>query len=145
MAPQTVRILLGDTRPESRAALEPLCEEQGWQLLAVESSFQVLRMIRDTSEIGLVLINPALPGSGVSGRDVARTIKASAQYGALPVMFVLHEGETAPEGLSVNGVLEIDRSGPARLLATMRGAMGIGAGDEHRGSQELQSHDVLRS
>ena len=74
-----VRIILGDTRPESRGVLQPLCDEQGWQLLAVESSFQVLRMLRDTSEIGLVLINPALPGSGVSGRDVARTIKASAQ------------------------------------------------------------------
>ncbi|PYM06960.1 MAG: hypothetical protein DMD82_07035 [Candidatus Rokuibacteriota bacterium] len=126
-----VRIILGDTRPESRGVLQPLCDEQGWQLLAVESSFQVLRMLRDTSEIGLVLINPALPGSGVSGRDVARTIKASAQYGALPVMFVLYAGDTAPEGLSVNGVLEIDRSSPGRLLETMRTVMGIGAGDEH--------------
>src|SRR5713226_8666859 len=126
-----VRILLGDTRPESRGVLQPLCDEQGWQLLAVESSFQVLRMIRDSSEIGLVLINPALPGSGVSGRDVARTIKASSQYGALPVMFVLHASDTAPEGLSVNGVLEIGRSSPGHLLETMRTVMGIGAGAEH--------------
>src|SRR2546422_5657872 len=126
-----IRIILGDTQPESRGVLEALCEEQGWQLLAVESSFQVLRMIRDTAEIGVVLINPALPGSGVSGRDVARTIKASAQYGALPVMFVLYAGDTAPEGLSVNGVLEIGRSSPGRLLESMRTVMGVGAGDEH--------------
>src|SRR3989442_1790347 len=39
--------------------------------------------------------------------------------------------DTAPEGLSVNGVLEIDRSSPGRLLETMRTVMGIGAGDEH--------------
>ncbi|MBI3628681.1 MAG: response regulator, partial [Candidatus Rokubacteria bacterium] len=124
----TVRVLLGDTNPESRAALEPLCAEQGWELLVVESSFQILRMIRDTSEIALVMINPALPGSGVSGKDVARTIKTSSQFSALPVLFVLHEGQAMPEGCAVNGAIEIDRSGPARLLAAMRETMGL-AGD----------------
>jgi CheY-like chemotaxis protein len=127
----TVRVLLGDTNPESRAVLEPLCAEQGWELLAVESSFQILRMIRDTSEIALVVVNPALPGSGVSGKDVARTIKTSSQFSALPVLFVLHEGQAMPEGCAVNGAIEIDRSGPARLLAAMREAMGLaGDGDE---------------
>jgi DNA-binding response OmpR family regulator len=124
----TVRVLLGDTNPESRAALEPLCAEQGWELLVVESSFQILRMIRDTSEIALVMVNPALPGSGVSGKDVARTIKTSSQFSALPVLFVLHEGQAMPEGCAVNGAIEIDRSGPARLLAAMRETMGL-AGD----------------
>ncbi len=128
MTDRTVRVLLGDTDPASRAVLEPLCQEQGWELLVVESSFQILRMVRDTSDIALVLVNPALPGSGVSGRDVARTLKSSSQFGSIPVMFVLHPGQAAPEGVPFTGAIEIDRSGPARVLSAMREAMGEGSG-----------------
>jgi CheY-like chemotaxis protein len=131
MTDHRVRILLGDTNPASHAILGPICEQQGWELLVAESSFQILRMIRDASDIGLVMVNPALPGSGVSGKDVARTLKGSSQFGALPVMFVLHEGQTMPEGCAVNGAIEVDRSEPARLLAAMRDAIGIGGDGEH--------------
>lgn len=123
MTDQTPRVLLGDSRPASRALFESLCGEQGWHLLAVESSFQVLRMVRDTSDVALVLLDPALPGSGVSGRDVAKTLKASSQFGALPVLFVLHQGEPVPEGAAVNGSIRIDAA-PAAVLAAMREAMG---------------------
>lgn len=123
MTDQTAHVLLGDSRPASRALFESLCAEQGWHLLAVESSFQVLRMVRDTSDIALVLLDPALPGSGVSGRDVAKTLKASSQFGALPVLFVLHRGEPVPEGAAVNGSIRIDTA-PAAVLAAMREAMG---------------------
>src|SRR3972149_1628775 len=61
------RLLLADTTPDSRAILEPLVKNEGWELLCVESSFQVLRTVRD-AHVDLVLINPDLPGSGGTGR-----------------------------------------------------------------------------
>jgi DNA-binding response OmpR family regulator len=119
-------IVLGDAAASARAALEPVCRELGWELVVVESSFQVLRMIRDRADIALVAISPDLPGAGVSGRDVARTIKVNSQYQSIPVVFVLHTGEAPPEGHPVDGVIEIDRWEPARLAAALRAAM---AGD----------------
>ena len=127
MADKALRILLGDTHPDTRTVLEVICREQGWEFTAVESSFQILRMLRDASDIALVMVDPELPGSGISGKEVAKTIKTSGQFGALPVVFVLHEGVAAPEGIAVNGTIQIATAGPARVLAAMREAMGVAA------------------
>src|SRR5229473_6498663 len=127
MADKAPRILLGDTHPDTRTVLEVICREQGWEFTAVESSFQILRMLRDASDIALVMVDPELPGSGISGKEVAKTIKTSGQFGALPVVFVLHEGVAAPEGIAVNGTIQIATAGPARVLAAMREAMGVAA------------------
>src|SRR5207244_215460 len=127
MADKVPRILLGDTHPDTRTVLEVICREQGWEFTAVESSFQILRMLRDASDIALVMVDPELPGSGISGKEVAKTIKTSGQFGAIPVVFVLHEGVAAPEGIAVNGTVQIATAGPARVLAAMREAMGVAA------------------
>ena len=124
MANPTIRILLGDTHPEGRAMLTTICQEQGWELTAVESSFQILRMLRDATDIALVMVDPELPGSGISGKEVAKTIKTSGQFGSLPVVFVLRPGVPAPDGVPVNGVIEITTASPTHILAAMRGAMG---------------------
>ena len=62
------------------AVLEAICQEQGWKLTVVESSFQILRLLRDGSDISLVIVDASLPGLGIAGRDVARTIKTTAQF-----------------------------------------------------------------
>ncbi len=120
MPDQALRILLGDTHPESRAVLEAICQEQAWRFTAVESSSQVLQILRDESDISLVMIDPTLAGPD---QDVARAIKTSAHFGSVPVMFVLHEGVGAPTGIPVDGTIEIDHAGPARVLAAMREAI----------------------
>ena len=118
------RLLLADTTPASRALLEPLVTNEGWVMLSVESSFQVLRTVRDAS-VDIVLINPDLPGSGVTGADVAKTLKGATQFRHLPVFFLLHGERPAPTGIPVDGSIEVDRWEPARVLHTIKQALGL--------------------
>lgn len=117
------RLLLADTTPASRAILEPILQDEGWEMLSVESSFQVLRSVRDAN-VDLILIDPDLPGSGVSGADVAKTLKGSTQFRHVPVLFLLHGGRQAPAGIAVEGSIELDRWGSARILSTIKQALG---------------------
>lgn len=118
------RLLLADTTPASRTVLEPLVRDEGWEILSVESSFQVLRTVRDAS-VDLVLINPDLPGSGVTGADVAKTLKGATQFRHLPVLFLLHSGRSAPPGIPVDGSIDLDRWGSARIFHTIKQALGL--------------------
>ena len=126
------RLLLADTTPDSRAVLEPLIKSEGWEMLSVESSFQVLRTVRDAN-VDLVLINPDLPGSGVTGADVAKTLKGATQFRHLPVLFLLRGERAAPPGIPADGSIVVDRWGSARILHTLKQALGLaeaGAGEE---------------
>ena len=118
------RLLLADTTPDGRAILEPLVKNEGWELLSVESSFQVLRTVRD-SNVDLVLINPDLPGTGVSGADVAKTLKSATQFRHLPVLFLLRGDRAAPVGIPADGSILLDRWGPARILHALKEALGL--------------------
>jgi CheY-like chemotaxis protein len=118
------RVLLADTTPDNRAVLEPLIKSEGWELLSVESSFQVLRTVRDAN-VDLVLINPDLPGSGVTGADVAKTLKGATQFRHLPVLFLLHGERAAPPGIPADGSIVVDRWAPARIVQTLRQALGL--------------------
>ena len=118
------RLLLADTTPDSRAILEPLVKNEGWELLCVESSFQVLRTVRD-AHVDLVLINPDLPGSGVTGTDVAKTLKSATQFRHLPVLFLLRGDRAAPVGIPADGSVLLDRWGPARILHALKEALGL--------------------
>src|SRR3990172_2016386 len=116
------RLLLADTTPDSRAILEPLVKNEGGELLCVESSFQVLRTVRD-AHVDLVLINPDLPGSGVTGADVAKTLKSATQFRHLPVLFLLRGDRAAPVGIPADGSVLLDRWGPARILHALKQAL----------------------
>ena len=118
------RLLLADTTPDGRAILEPLVKNEGWELLSVESSFQVLRTVRDAN-VDLVLINPDLPGSGVTGADVAKTLKSATQFRHLPVLFLLRGDRAAPVGIPADGSIVLDRWGPARILHALKEALGL--------------------
>ena len=118
------RLLLADTTPASRTLLEPLIRDEGWELLAVESSFQVLRTVRDAN-VDIVLINPDLPGSGVTGADVAKTLKGATQFRHLPVLFLLHGDRAVPRDVPVDGSIEIDHWGAARIFHTIKQALGL--------------------
>ena len=124
MAESPRRLLLADTMPDSRAILEPLVKNEGWELLSVESSFQVLRTVRD-AHVDLVLINPDLPGTGVSGADVAKTLKSATQFRHLPVLFLLRGDRAAPTGIPADGSILLDRWGPARILHALKEALGL--------------------
>lgn len=118
------RLLLADTTPDSRAILEPLVKKERWELLSVESSFQVLRTVRDAN-VDLVLINPDLPGSGVTGADVAKTLKSATQFRHLPVLFLLRGDRAAPVGIPADGSIVLDRWGPGRIVHALKEALGL--------------------
>ena len=137
MPDQAHQILLGDTHPESRVVLKAICQEQGWRFTAVESSPEVLQVLRDEPGISLVMVDPTLPGPG---RDVVHAIKTSAQLSSMPVMFVLHEDVQAPTGIQVDGSIEIDHAGPARVLAAMREAISGAASARPADARHVEEH-----
>jgi len=77
-------VLIADGTPASRMRLEPPLRRAGWNVVTVASSFEVLRAVRD-HDVGILLIDPELPGAGVSGVDVVRTLKSAARFRQLPV------------------------------------------------------------
>ena len=90
------RVLIADGAPASLAQLEAPLRRAGWNVLAVGSSFEVLRAVRDHDDVSVVLIDPDLPGAGVSGVDVVRTLKAAPRFRQVPVFFLLRNGQSAP-------------------------------------------------
>ncbi len=117
------RVLIADGTPASRAQLEAPLRQAGWTVLTVGSSFEVLRAMRDHDDVSVVLIDPDLPGAGVSGVDVVRTLKAAPRFRQVPVFFLLRDGQSAPADVPVDGALELDRlNGPA-LLDAIRTAL----------------------
>jgi CheY-like chemotaxis protein len=118
------RLLLADATEASRATLASLAREDGWEIVAVDSGLQVLRALR-AAKVDLVLIDPDLPGTGVTGADVARTLKGATEFRHLPVLFLLHGDRTVPADIPVDGAIALDGSDPARVLATIRQTIGL--------------------
>jgi DNA-binding response OmpR family regulator len=83
--------------------LEPPLRRAGWNVVTVASSFEVLRAVRD-HDVGILLIDPELPGAGVSGVDVVRTLKSAARFRQLPVFFLLRSGQGPPAGVMADAL-----------------------------------------
>jgi hypothetical protein len=71
----------------------------------------------------VVLIDPDLPGAGVSGVDVVRTLKAAPRFRQVPVFFLLRDGQSAPTDVPVDGALQLDQLSGAALLEAIRAAL----------------------
>ena len=123
MSADPPRVLIADGAPASRAQLEGPLRQAGWNVLAVGSSFEVLRAVRDHDDVSVVLIDPDLPGPGVSGVDVVRTLKAAPRFRQVPVFFLLRNGQSAPAGVPIDGALELEQLSGAALLDTIRTAL----------------------
>jgi CheY-like chemotaxis protein len=117
------RVLIADGAPASRAQLETPLRQAGWNVLAVGSSFEVLRAVRDHDDVSVVLIDPDLPGAGVSGVDVVRTLKAAPRFRQVLVFFLLRDGQSAPTDVPVDGALQLDQLSGAALLEAIRAAL----------------------
>jgi DNA-binding NtrC family response regulator len=115
------RVLIADGATASRT-LEPALRRAGWNVVTVTSSLEVLRAVRD-HDINVVLIDPALPGAGVSGVDVVRTLKSAPRFRELPVFFLLRAGQGMPAGVAADGAFELDRLSRETLLKTLRGSL----------------------
>ena len=124
------RVLIADGAPASRAQLEAPLRQAGWNVVVVGSSFEVLRAVRD-HDVSVVLIDPELPGAGVSGIDVVRTLKNAPRYRQVPVFFLLRDAQKPPAGVPADGAIELDRLSGASLLDTLRSALRAtqGSGD----------------
>ncbi len=116
------RVLVADRAPGAHVTLEPALRRAGWTVLTVKSSFDVLRTLRDHS-VDLVLIAPELPGTGVSGVDVVRTLKAASRFRSLPVLWLLRDTGAAPAGVPADGTLALDRLDDRALLAAIEDAL----------------------
>src|SRR5438132_1393039 len=85
--------------------------------------------------VSVVLIDPDLPGAGVSGVDVVRTLKAAPHFRQVPVFFLLRDGQSAPADVPVDGALELDQLSGAALLEAIRTALRAhGFGDPGEGA-----------
>jgi FixJ family two-component response regulator len=115
------RVLIADGATASRT-LEPALRRAGWNVVTVTSSLEVLRAVRD-HDISVVLIDPALPGAGVSGVDVVRTLKSAPRFRELPVFFLLRAGQAVPAGVLADGAFELDQVRRETLLKTLRGSL----------------------
>ena len=122
MTPDAPRVLIADARATARSVLEPLLRRDGLEVCAVASSFDVLRALRD-QPVSLLLIDPELPGGGVSGVDVVRTLKGSTRFCGLPALFLLAGAQPVPVGLA-DGALSLDTMSDEALLAAVHGALG---------------------
>lgn len=120
----TPRVLIADATPATHATLEPLLRRAGWSVLGVTSSVEVLRAVRD-HEVGILLIDPELPGAGVSGVDVVRTLRSATRYRELPVLFLLHDGQKVPADAPAEGALALDRLSQETLLGTILAALEV--------------------
>jgi DNA-binding NtrC family response regulator len=117
------RVLIADGATASRT-LEPALRRAGWNVVTVTSSLEVLRAVRD-HDINVLLIDPALPGAGVSGVDVVRTLKSAPRFRELPVFFLLRKGQAVPAGVVADGAFELDRLSRETLLKALRGSLPI--------------------
>ncbi len=110
------RVLIADATPAARGTLERLLQRAGWTVVTVTSSVEVLRTIRD-HPVDVLLIDPELPGAGVSGIDVVRTLNSSTRFRSLPVLFLLRADRSVPGDVPAEGTLELDRLSEQELLA----------------------------
>jgi CheY-like chemotaxis protein len=117
------RVLIADGAPTSRAQLEAPLRQAGWNVLAVGSSFEVLRAVRDHDDVRVILIDPDLPGTGVTGVDVVRTLKAAPRFRQVSVFFLLRDGQRAPADVPVDGALELDQLSGGALLDVIKAAL----------------------
>lgn len=120
------RVLIADATPATHSTLEPLLRRAGWTVLTVASSVEVLRAVRDHA-VDVVLIDPELPGVGVSGIDVVRTLKGATRFRHLPVLFLLRDGRTVPAGVPCEGSLALDRLSEEEIREAILGALVHGA------------------
>jgi len=118
MSVRPPRVLIADGAPASRTLLEPPLRRAGWSVITVASSFEVLRAVRD-HDVSVVLIDPELPGAGVSGVDVVRTLKTAPRFRRLPVFFLLRGGQGPPAGVGADGAFELDQLGGEGWLDTI--------------------------
>lgn len=112
------RVLIADRAPERHPTLEPALRRAGWSVLTVRSSLDVLRTVRD-AEVSLLLIDPGLPGAGVTGVDVVRTLKSASRFRDLPVFFLLTAADSPPPGMPAAGVLVPERMPDEALLTAL--------------------------
>ena len=125
-------VLIADGTPASRMRLEPPLRRAGWNVVTVASSFEILRAVRD-HDVGILLIDPELPGAGVSGVDVVRTLKRAARFRQLPVFFLLRSGQGPPAGVMADALDGATREVAARAAET---AVARDGADEVRAAVE---------
>jgi len=75
--------------------------------------------------VGIVLIDPGLPGAGVFGVDGVRTLRSATRYRELPVLFLLHDGQNVPADAPAEGALALDRPSEETLLGTILAALEV--------------------
>lgn len=85
------RILIADDTPASLSLLSSVLEPQGYEILAVSSGKDALK-IAERAEPDLVLLDVMMPGH--DGFHVCRTLKAEEATRELPVIFITSRNDT---------------------------------------------------
>ena len=86
------RILIADDTPASLTLLSHVLEPQGYEVLAVSSGKDALKLA-ERAKPDLILLDVMMPGH--DGFHVCRTLKAEEATRDIPVIFITSRQETA--------------------------------------------------
>jgi CheY-like chemotaxis protein len=126
----TGTVLLVDDEAEIRKLLRKLLEGKGFRVLEADRGLLALRMVKEHVP-DLIILDAMLPE--LHGFDIARRIKGSEKYGAIPIIMVsaVYRGWRIAEDLRQNYGIEEYLEKPFRLadvLASVQRALASSAG-----------------
>jgi DNA-binding response OmpR family regulator len=136
-------ILVVDDEEEIRKLLRRLLTQKGHRVLEAERGLLALRLVKDHVP-DLILLDAMLPE--LHGFDIARRIKGSAKYGAIPIvmMSAVYRGWRIAEDLKQNYGIEEYLEKPFRISDVLEIvqrllARGEGGGAEARDPEYLST------
>jgi PAS domain S-box-containing protein len=84
--PQKSKLLLVDDRPENLLALEAVLKSEGYQLLSAASGQEALNLLKDHSEVDVILLDIQMPQ--MDGYELAKRIKQMEGFRMTPIIFI---------------------------------------------------------
>src|SRR5262245_47238270 len=84
-APESIKILLVDDRPENLTALESVLARPDYELIRAQSGADALRFLL-RNDCALILLDIQMPE--MDGFEVARLVRGNDQSKTIPIIFV---------------------------------------------------------
>ncbi len=135
-----MKILIVDDSPMQRLALASLLESEGYpNVLLAESPFAALRLLHQSQEIDLVLMDLHMPG--MNGIEVCRQIKAIPERHDIPIIMVTSSDETEDlrEAFAAGAMDYITKPpNEVELLARLRSALNLKQETDRRKAREQE-------
>ena len=80
------KILVVDDKPANLLALEAVLDSEAYELIFARSGTEALALLKEHEDIALILLDVQMPR--IDGYEVAKRIKATPEYGDIPIVFI---------------------------------------------------------